>query len=96
MTLRAGWWMLQIERSRGGAVMGARSRAEGLLARMGREERWGERLVEMGELGSMQMWSSPFGAVAGGVRDCCAVETDGHGRQRAEGMHAKEEEGWRG
>jgi hypothetical protein len=41
MTLRAGWWRLQIESSRGGAVavMGARSRAEGLLARMGREER---------------------------------------------------------
>ena len=61
-----------------------------------RERRNGSRLVEMGELGSMQMWSSPFGAVAGGVRDCCAVEADDHGRQRAEGMHAKEEEGWRG
>jgi hypothetical protein len=27
---------------------------------------------------------------------CCSVEAVDHGRQRAEGMHAKEEEGWRG
>jgi hypothetical protein len=40
--------------------------------------------------------SSPFGAVAGGACDCLAVEAVSHGRQRAEGMHAKEEEGWRG
>jgi hypothetical protein len=32
--------------------------------------RKGSRLVEMGELGSMQMWSSPFGAVAGGIHGC--------------------------
>jgi hypothetical protein len=29
--------------------------------------RKGSRLVEMGELGSMQIWSSPFGAATGGV-----------------------------
>jgi hypothetical protein len=32
--------------------------------------RKGSWLVEMGELGSKQMWSSPFGVVAGGVHGC--------------------------
>jgi hypothetical protein len=33
---------------------------------------------------------------AGGAMAGRGVEAVGHGRQRAEGMHAKEEEGWRG
>ena len=32
--------------------------------------RKGSWLVEIRELGSMQMWSSPFGAVAGGIHGC--------------------------
>jgi hypothetical protein len=65
-------------------------------------------LAAMGESFSAPRKKERGGAMAGrwellaiwssgrGVRDCYAVEADGHGRQRAEGMHAKEEEGWRG
>jgi hypothetical protein len=54
-----------------------------------RKKEQGGAMAGRGEL--LAIWSS-----GRGVRDCCAVEADGHGRQRAEGMHAKEEEGWRG
>jgi|UniRef100_A0A804NAS6 hypothetical protein len=49
-----------VQKGRSKLLAGARARP---WERRGRRK--GSRLVEMGELGSMQMWSSPFGAVAG-------------------------------
>jgi hypothetical protein len=54
-----------VQKGRSKLLAGARARP---WERRGRRK--GSRLVETGELGSMQMWSSPFGAVAGGVHGC--------------------------